>query len=128
MGLSNVGFMTVPLQSFVWTKILSFRTLNTNIKIISHSNVNRQRCFVLSFILESQSFDLQVSKTTKLTFACYTFKRGVVSYKHSNLGCSLFWGTEKCPIIVLWYFSSLSSSNWKFYLISKHQIYFTLKC
>ena len=41
----------------------------TNIKIISHLNVSRQRCFVLSLISESQSFDLQVSKTTKLIFA-----------------------------------------------------------
>ena len=49
----------------------------TNIKIISHLNFSRQRCFVLSLISESQSFDLQVSKTTKLIFAWFTSKRGV---------------------------------------------------
>ena len=36
--------------------------------------MGRQRCFVLSLILESQTFDLQVSKTTKLIFAWFLLK------------------------------------------------------
>jgi len=74
--------------------------------------------FVLSLILESQSFDTQVSKTTKLIFAWFTFKRVVCLRSFPIWFNSLFWGTEECPIIVLIvYFWSLSSSSCKIFLL-----------
>ena len=69
-GRKNVlSFTDCLLLKSIFFQLLIFLLDVTNIKIISHLNVSRQRCFVLSLISESQSFDFQVSKTPKLIFA-----------------------------------------------------------
>ena len=99
-------------------------------KIISHLNVSRQRCFVLSLILESQSFDVKCLKRPSLYLldsllkeVCVleTFQFGLFTFLRDR---RMSYHSTDCLLL-----KSIFFQLWIFVLdVTNIKNYFILKC